>query len=69
MHILDGVVEPRRAAVVVLENVAQPDPVAIVLTILTRLGGYKWSFQALSPRVHAGVPCERERGFFLGELI
>ena len=61
-----GIVRRRAAAVVVLENVAERDAIAIITSCLHRAGGYKWRMQIVSPHRHAGKPCERERAFWVG---
>ena len=62
-----GPVQRRVAAVVVIENVAEIDAIGVISTVLhTRMCGYKWYCQILSPLTHAGKPCERVRAFWVG---
>lgn len=61
-----GFVMAGRAAVVVLENVADHDGGAALTTILRKAKAYEWSVQELSAREHAGVPVERVRRFWVG---
>ena len=64
-----AVVRRRAAAVVVVENVAEPDAIAGISLLLKDIGGYTWRMQILSPLKHGGEPVERVRAIWLGVRV
>jgi hypothetical protein len=60
-----GFVIAGRARVVVVENVAEPDGVGAINTVL-RGAPYTWHYQRLDALEHAGQPVSREREFWVG---
>ena len=57
-----------RPAVVLIENVAEPEAVAAITAIVERVSGYDWQGAPLDAYVHGGVPMSRERFFWVGTL-
>ena len=57
-----------RARVVVVENVATPEAIDIVGSVLRRYDRYVWREQTIDAKIHAGYPVARERHFWVGVL-
>ena len=64
-----GFISERKAAIVVVENVDEPDGVGAITDLLAEMGGYSWRSQALDSLVHAGAPVRRRRHFWLGVRV
>lgn len=63
---LFGFVHAKKAKIVVVENVNEPDGVGAITDIIAEIDGYEWFSQPLDARIHAGVPVNRARRFWIG---
>ena len=58
-----------RAAVVVMENVAEKTAISTITQVLRMVKGYDWSRQTLDPSRHAASPVHRERSYWIGRRV
>lgn len=52
---LFGFVHAKKAKIVIVENVNEPDNVGATTDIIAEIEGYEWLSQPLDARIHAGV--------------